>query len=244
MADIKDIIRQAFERQRLDPGYGLRTAQVESGLNPRAQNPRSSAGGLFQFLDGTAKQYSLADKFDPAANAEAAARFTNDNRNALRNALGREPTNGELYLAHQQGAGGAIALLRNPDRPAADAVGAKAVSLNGGAEGVTAREFAALWDRKMGGTGPAPAGGPPPPADIKPAMPDLTAQPAAPEADQPQNLNLAPLIAQFAKATQPPSAPQEPQAMPPLLPQTRKVQLAERTNDTPKKASLQAIFGV
>ncbi len=128
-------------------------------MNPRAKNPVSSAGGLFQFIDGTAKQYGLADRYDPTQAADAAARLTNDNRNLLRQKLGRDPTPGELYLAHQQGGGGALKILQNPDAPAASLVGTKAVIQNGGNQGMLARDFASLWQAKMDGTKPPVFGG-------------------------------------------------------------------------------------
>lgn len=137
----------------LPPGYLERTAGVESSFNPNAKNPNSSAGGLFQFIDSTARDYKLTDKFDPAAATDAAARLARDNAAALRNALGRDPTAGELYLAHQQGAGGAIKLLSNPDAPAASIVGGAAARLNGG-EGLTAGQLAQKWTRKIDGGAP------------------------------------------------------------------------------------------
>ena len=127
----------------------LRTlVQIESGGNPRAKNPSSSAGGLLQFIDSTAAEYGLKDRFDPDQAADAGARLLRDNRNYLRGVLGREPSPGELYLAHQQGRGGAAKLLSNPNKSAADVVGAKAVRLNGGRPGMTAGEFAKLWINK------------------------------------------------------------------------------------------------
>ncbi len=137
----------------LPEGYLDRTAGVESSYNPNAKNPNSSAGGLFQFIDGTARQYGLRDKFDPVEATDAAARLARDNAASLRNALGRDPTAGELYLAHQQGAGGAIKLLSNPDAPAASIVGAAAARLNGGA-GLTAGQLAQKWTRKIDGGAP------------------------------------------------------------------------------------------
>jgi len=175
---VEGIINEAFRRYGLDPSIGLRIAQIESSLNPNARNPRSSAGGLFQFIDGTARQYGLTNKFDPAANADAGARFTRDNVTALRKALGREPTAGEIYLAHQQGAGGARKLLTNPDAFAADLVGEQAVMLNAGRRDMTARDFAGLWDRKMTGVKapPMPAPEAPQPVPVEaPADPGLGA---------------------------------------------------------------------
>lgn len=144
----------------LPEGYLSRTYQIESGGNPNAQNPNSSAGGGFQFIDSTAKAYGLTDKTDLGASADAAARLARDNAAALRGVLGRDPTAAELYLAHQQGGGGASALLSNPNARAVDVVGADAVRLNGGDPNMTAGEFANLWLGKFGGGQAQPAQAP------------------------------------------------------------------------------------
>lgn len=105
---ITDIIRGASERHGVDPDVMLRLAQRESSLNPSAKNPKSSAGGLFQFIDGTWNQYGRGDKFDPAANADAAARMMRDN-------LDRFGGNYDAALAaHHVGPGKALEALRNP----------------------------------------------------------------------------------------------------------------------------------
>ncbi len=144
----------AVEQQYgLPAGYLHRTGQIESGLNPNAKNPNSSAGGLFQFIDSTAADYGLQNKFDPMQATDAAGRLARDNAGYLRNLLGRDPTAAELYLAHQQGAGGAGKLLANPGARAVDIVGADAVRLNGGNMDMTAGEFANLWLGKFGDTG-------------------------------------------------------------------------------------------
>lgn len=144
----------------LPSGYLARTAQLESRGNPNAQNPNSSAGGMFQFIDSTAKQYGLTNKMDPVASADAAARFAADNKAYLTRALGREPSAGELYLAHQQGPAGAAKLILNQGAPAASLVGNDAVSLNGGSGNMTGGDFANKWLAKFGGEPQgAPAGG-------------------------------------------------------------------------------------
>ena len=105
---ITDIIRGAAERHGVDPDVMLRLAQRESSLNPSAKNTKSSAGGLFQFIDGTWNQYGRGDKFDPAANADAAARMMRDN-------LDRFGGNYDAALAaHHVGPGKALAALRDP----------------------------------------------------------------------------------------------------------------------------------
>lgn len=143
----------------LPQGYLSRTRQIESGGNPNAQNPNSSAGGDFQFIDSTARAYGLTDKTNPFASADAAARLARDNKAYLAKALGREPTGAELYLAHQQGAGGAAKLLLNGGASAASVVGGDAIALNGGDAGMTAGQFANQWLGKFDGSSAIPAGG-------------------------------------------------------------------------------------
>ena len=132
--------------------YLARLAEIESAGNPNAKNPNSSAKGLYQFIDSTAKQYGLADPYDPEAATAAAQKLTDDNRAYLRKTLGREPSEGELYLAHQQGMAGAAKLLANPNELAANLVGADAVKLNGGNSNMTAQQFADKWISKFQGT--------------------------------------------------------------------------------------------
>lgn len=136
----------------LPQGYLERTAFIESRGNPNAKNPKSSAGGLFQFIDGTAKQYGVKDRFDPVQATDGAIDLAVDNKRKLTAALGREPTGAELYLAHQQGGTGASRLLSNPTAKAVDIVGAEAVRLNGGNADMTAGEFANLWLDKYNNT--------------------------------------------------------------------------------------------
>ena len=150
-------IRSAARSTGADFQYLLATAQVESGLNPRASVSTSSATGLFQFVDQTwlttLKQsgsslgyaryadaivqtpsggYTVADpamrrdifalRDDPAANAAMAGAFTQQNAALLSQRIGRSPSEGELYVAHFLGAGGAAQLInlasQNPSTPA------------------------------------------------------------------------------------------------------------------------------
>lgn len=136
----------------LPGGYLNKVAMIESGGNPNAQNPNSSAGGLFQQIDSNAAAYGVEDKFDPVQSTQGAVAFAVENKNYLTRVLGREPTGGELYLAHQQGPGGAARLLSNPEAKAVDIVGADAVRLNGGNENMSAGEFANIWISKYNGS--------------------------------------------------------------------------------------------
>lgn len=142
-----NVVNKAAKTHGVSASYLSTIADIESGYDPNAKNPNSTAGGLFQFTDGTWSQYGNGkDKFDPAASADAAARLTAQNKAYLTKRLGREPADWELYLAHQQGAGGAAKLLTAGDKPAVDVVGsADAVVNNGGNADMTASQFAQLW---------------------------------------------------------------------------------------------------
>lgn len=150
----------------LPAGYLAKTAQIESGGNPKARNPNSSAGGLFQQIDSNAKAYGVKDRFDPVQSTIGAAKFARDNMKYLSNKLGREPTAAELYLAHQQGPAGAAKLLTNPTALAKDIVGEAAVRLNGGNTNMTAGEFANIWISKYAGSRGATSYTPPQQAGI------------------------------------------------------------------------------
>ena len=128
----------------LPSDYLMTTAKIESSFDPSAKNPSSSASGLFQFVTGTAAGYGV-DVFDWQSSTDGAARLASDNGNTLSRALGRQATGAELYLAHQQGAGGALKLLKNPNGSAVSSVGADAVRNNGGSLDMTNSEFASIW---------------------------------------------------------------------------------------------------
>lgn len=135
--------------------YLQRLAEIESRNNPLAQNPMSTAKGLYQFINSTGKQYGINAPFGTPEYTQqetaAVQDFTADNYAALKSALQRDPTEGELYLAHQQGAGGAIKLLSNPQARAIDVLGPYAVVNNGGDPNMTAGEFANKWVSKFSG---------------------------------------------------------------------------------------------
>ncbi len=144
-AVIVSLIRETAQEHDLNADDFLRMAEIESAFDPFAYHPVSRASGLFQFLPSTARQYELSAVFNARANANAAAALWRDNARVLRKGLGRKPSPGEIYLAHQQGATGALKLLKNPKRPAGDLVGYDAVTMNGGTADMTAYAFATMW---------------------------------------------------------------------------------------------------
>jgi hypothetical protein len=52
-------------------------AKCESNWNPKAQNPNSTAKGIFQFLSSTWQAWGKGEVLDPFANIEAAVRLYN-----------------------------------------------------------------------------------------------------------------------------------------------------------------------
>lgn len=87
----------AWAKIKADP-YLSTLAQFESSNNPQAHNPTSSAKGLFQFLNGTAKAVGLKDPFDVAQSYDAIQKLTAENKARF----GTDPV--DLYSAHYLGA--------------------------------------------------------------------------------------------------------------------------------------------
>ena len=124
----------------LPEGYLARVRAIESSDGTRLFNRNSRAAGPFQFIPRTATAMGLRDPYDEIASAEAAARLAAENAQALRR-RGFEIDAPTLYLAHQQGATGAVRLLQG-NRPAVDIVGRNAVVWNAGNENMTGPQFA------------------------------------------------------------------------------------------------------
>lgn len=122
----------AAEAVEVDAAVLAAFAYKESKFSRSAQSKKSSAGGLFQFTDRTwrgmlkkhGRKHGLtlkASKYDPVANTLMAAELLAYNRNYLHGILKREPTIGELYLAHLLGEGGVKTfLLSKGNRKAAN----------------------------------------------------------------------------------------------------------------------------
>lgn len=155
-------ITQQAIAQGVPPAVAMTIAKLENAKgDPNAKNPRSSAYGIFQFIDSTwAAEGGAPDKRgDLDEQVRIGIQHIKKNTDALRNALGREPTPAEVYLAHQQGIGGATALLSATGPQTAlgvltkvykgdSAKAAAAIVNNGGRADMSAQEFVGLWDKK------------------------------------------------------------------------------------------------
>ncbi|MGC8493283.1 MAG: hypothetical protein ACP5SH_16265, partial [Syntrophobacteraceae bacterium] len=140
-------IAQTAQNAGVDPGVALGIWSAEGGVtNPALKNPKSSATGIFQFLDSTwANAGGVPEnRMDADEQISRGIQSIRENTEQLRKDLGRSPLPREIYLAHQQGVEGAVNLLRaDPNAKAADIVGEKAVTQNGGTADSTAGQFLA-----------------------------------------------------------------------------------------------------
>lgn len=101
----------------------VREAGPQHGLAAEAGEIERSSNGRYTVADASERQRILDLRRDPTLNAVMGAAFTRMNADQLSQALGRAPTDGELYMAHFLGAGGASQFLtqaaRTPSAPAA-----------------------------------------------------------------------------------------------------------------------------
>jgi hypothetical protein len=133
-------------------GYHALTATIESQGNPDIGTNASGHTGLFQASPEWWKEYGGGGDINNAADQHAALdRETADNLPKLKADLGRPVTNADLYLAHQQGEAGAVALLNNPGKLASEVVPLANISGNLPAnsnldpEAISAKQFTDIW---------------------------------------------------------------------------------------------------
>lgn len=126
-------------------------ARIESRGNPNAVSP-TGATGIFQFTRGTGTQYGLVgpgfdNRKNQRANVMAGAKLAQDNASALKRA-GLPSTPAYLYLAHQQGVGGAKAITRAA-MAGTDVSSSirRNMDVNGG-KGLTPAQFLEKWEKK------------------------------------------------------------------------------------------------
>jgi hypothetical protein len=146
---------------------------AESGGNPNATNPNSSATGLGQFISATwldtirtarpdlaqgkTDAELLALRNDPQLSREMTEVYANQNQAILTKA-GVPVTDGNTYLAHFAGPGGAVKVLQaDPSAPVGDILGAAVVKANPFLARMTAGDLQAWASKKVGGSGPPTA---------------------------------------------------------------------------------------
>lgn len=214
---VQRAIASAAERSGVDFDYLYKQAHLESGMNPSAKAKTSSASGLFQFTKGTwrntvlqhgaehglgwaatavAQQSDLsavdALRFDPEASAAMAGELASDNRSALTSALGREPDEVDLYLAHFLGSAGATKFLQaydvDPATPAAEllpqaAAANRSVFYNAAGAARSVGEIRNIFATRMGAAATIAA-----PPSFVPVRNEVTQASSASNADRPLEL--------------------------------------------------------
>lgn len=174
---------------------------AESGGNPNAKNPNSSATGLGQFIASTwldtlsrerpdlvagkSRDEILALRNDPDLSRQMTEAYAAQNGKIISNA-GFEANPGNIYLAHFAGPQGAVKVLSaDPNAPVEAVLGPQAVAANPFLKGMTAAGLQAWAAKKMGGA-PQPVMATN--APVSPAAPPAaTPQPAPIFAANPQS---------------------------------------------------------
>ena len=110
--DTDRAIVEAAKAHHLDPNFMRSVASIESGMTPSSNaNKATQYKGLYQIGSrGPKSEWATFSKpgeniYSARDNAMAAARMFEANRNQFRSRIGRDPTDTEMYLMHQQGLG-------------------------------------------------------------------------------------------------------------------------------------------
>ncbi len=187
---------------------------VESGGNPNATNPNSSAMGAGQFINSTwldtikaarpdlvqgkSDTDLLALRSDPQLSREMTEAYAAKNGEFL-SKNGVPVTPGNTYLAHFAGPQGAVNVLKaDPTAPVSSVLSPDAMKANPFLANMTVGDLQAWSARKMGGGAPQPQ-----PAQASPA-----ATPGAPLQLAPQAPVFPAPMPQAAPQAQPQQAPQ------------------------------------
>ena len=158
-SEVARIIERLCEQEGVKFGeYMKRKAFIESRFNPLAINKSSHAAGLFQIMPfNCADEWERNEDFNPlnaGHNTLWTINFTESNVRIL-DARGFKISLGTLYLAHQQGAGGASMILRGAARGMTIAQLPDEIERNvkanipSGVRLSTCAEFVTLWERRM-----------------------------------------------------------------------------------------------
>ena len=141
----------------VDPSVALTISHIETGgkFNDTAQNPTSTANGLFQVLDDSWKNLGGKDRNNVDEQIRIGLKHIKQANSFIRKKLGRDPVAHEQYLGHLLGPGGAVKVLEaDPKRPLIDVVrsydskNADAIVKNNGMSGMTVGEAVNKWRNK------------------------------------------------------------------------------------------------
>ena len=91
----------------------VKEAGAQFGYGNYADAISKSSSGTYSVSDPTTRAAMLKLRNDPVASAAMAGVLTQSNSFNLTGKIGRRPTDGELYMAHFMGVGGAAKLINN-----------------------------------------------------------------------------------------------------------------------------------
>jgi len=215
--------------------------QAESGGDPNARNPNSSASGPGQFVDSTFLDVArkmrpeladrpdsevLALKTDPQFSRQATDFYAQQNQ-AILQKNGLPVTPGNTYLSHFAGPGGAVKILQaDPNAPVEGILSKQAIDANPFLKGMTAQGLQAWAAKKVGVQAPQPGNAPQTPAS-PPAGPPMQLAPQLPQGQPQQPI--------FAQAPQQQGTPIQP------VPDTAPIQPAQIQYARPRPIDLSAL---
>jgi hypothetical protein len=93
----------------------VKEAGAQFGYGDYADAISKSASGTYSVSDPKTRAAVLKLRDDPVASAAMAGVLTQSNSFSLTGKIGRRPTDGELYMAHFMGVGGAAKLISNAE---------------------------------------------------------------------------------------------------------------------------------
>src|SRR6267154_5655888 len=93
----------------------VKEAGSQLGYGKYAAAISKSASGAYSVRDPSARSAIMKLRDDPDAASSMAAVLTQSNSFKLTGKIGRRPTDGELYMAHFMGVGGAAKLISNAE---------------------------------------------------------------------------------------------------------------------------------
>jgi transglycosylase-like protein with SLT domain len=93
----------------------VKEAGAQLGYGKYADAIAKSSSGSYSVTDPAARAAIMNLRDDPAAASSMAAVLTQSNSFKLTGRIGRRPTDGELYMAHFMGVGGAAKLIANAE---------------------------------------------------------------------------------------------------------------------------------
>lgn len=155
-SNAKAIARKA-RQDGVDPSVALTISHIETGgsFSHTAQNPNTSAHGLFQIVNKTWKGQGGGDRNNVDEQIKQGLKHIKNANSYITSKMGRPPVAHEQYLGHLLGPSGAVAVLKaDPNAKLIDVVrkydskNANAIVKNNSMDGLTVGQAIDKWRTK------------------------------------------------------------------------------------------------